>query len=82
MSTCSRCGAADCKSYIRAQKGFEPSALLILPCRDRELANLRSLLRSVTGKLENALEHLSDAESSVSVAKAEGAISAVLEVLS
>ncbi len=46
MTTCARCGADDCD----AEWGRKET----LACRDRELANMRSLLRSVTGKLEEA----------------------------
>lgn len=81
MNTCVRCGSKECAAGPPAP-GLGSTAMHIIECRDRELANLRSLLRSVTGRLENALEHLSDAESSVHVAKAEQGITAVLEILS
>jgi hypothetical protein len=53
----------------------------VIACRDRELANLRSLLRSVTGKLEEAHDMIdgvpgSDAEHSKRL------IASVLEALS
>lgn len=54
MSSCARCGhrpdgdGKDCNSDASAR----------LHCRDRELANLHSLLRSVTGKLEEAADDL------------------------
>jgi hypothetical protein len=50
MSTCARCGEDDCEAEWGRKEALE--------CRDRELANLRSLLRSVTGKLEEAAAEL------------------------
>lgn len=64
MSTCARCGLLEAedwpsfreeKTLCFARNGYETHTIA---CRDRELANLRSLLRSVTGKLENTLELL------------------------
>ena len=59
MSTCARCGhplksGAECDDGSSA----ETEAFIQVECRDRELANLRSLLRSVTRRLENARELL------------------------
>lgn len=56
MSACAKCGAADCEANELAQPFAKPST--VIACRDRELANLRSLLRSVTGKLEKAYDRL------------------------
>lgn len=89
MSQCARCGLKAkyyggpeyCEAYDD-DGDLSSNEPAIIACRDREIANLRSLLRSVTGKLEEALEHLSDAESSVEVAKAELAITSALEALS
>lgn len=56
LSTCARCGAGIGMAGDRcaAQPSVEPTALESLRCRDRELANLHSLLRSVTISLEQA----------------------------
>lgn len=79
MSTCARCGhrpdgdGKDCNSDASAR----------LHCRDRELANLHSLLRSVTGKLEEAAEILTEGGGSVAAeCRALPLIHQVLEVLS
>jgi len=52
-----------------------------LPCARRELANLRSLLRSVTGKLEEALELVGQDEDGGSPV-VKRLLDSVLEVLS
>lgn len=78
MSTCARCGhrpdgdGKDCNSDASAR----------LHCRDRELANLHSLLRSVTGKLEEAQLALEGETTEQGVLRAYGLIDSVLEVLS
>ncbi len=60
MSRCARCGApfgvdtGDCQPLERQDTVAQ------LACRDRELANLRALLRSVTGKLERIGEQIND----------------------
>lgn len=56
----------------------------LLACRNRELANLRSLLRSVTGKLEEAATRLSevDAATCAEVGDVLDIVNGVLEVLS
>jgi hypothetical protein len=55
-----------------------------LACRDRELSNMRSLLRSVTGKLEEAATMLSDIDAATcgEVGEPLGLINSVLEILS
>jgi hypothetical protein len=75
MSTCARCGRQQSDiwpgtsgvnpavCYVAVSKGTGEHDWTELACRDRELANLRSLLRSVTGKLEEAggaLERIRD----------------------
>jgi hypothetical protein len=86
VSTCARCGLEKCDRHVREQQGLEPSAFLSLPCRDRELAALRSLLRSVTGKLEEAREVMGeDGRAFLALAEKDriaGLIDSVLEVLS
>lgn len=82
VSACARCGLpADgpditgigrCYARLGSDSGD-------LACRDRELANLRSLLRSVTGKLEEAAE-LTHYNSTAG--RVEALINQVLEVLS
>lgn len=85
MSTCARCGLPSWeigRSDIPSptcSAHYGGTALVL--CRDRELANLRALLRSVTGKLEEAHDMIdgvpgSDAEHSKKL------IASVLEVLS
>lgn len=63
MSMCARCGLPN------GNAGDEPRACLVhkddswedvVACRDREIANLHSLLRSVTGKLERIGEQVND----------------------
>lgn len=77
--TCARCGhrpdveGKDCNSDASAK----------LHCRDRQLANLHSLLRSVTRRLEFASEFLSEHHyDPLETAKARTEIDAVLEILS
>ena len=64
MTTCARCGLPDCPDAIAANGGgpaLKYDGLAeALGCRERELANLRSLLRSVTGKLEKIREAFGD----------------------
>jgi hypothetical protein len=80
MSTCVRCGAADCGAH------GEPTACKETACLKRQLANQHALLRSVTRRLENASEKLQyyvDYEgpgSSAELAKRD--VDAVLEALS
>lgn len=83
-TTCARCGLRPatesgtgdaCFGRLGSDSGD-------LKCRDRELANLRSLLRSVTGKLEEALEALEAQAQTESALRAYGLIDSVLEVLS
>jgi len=66
MSTCARCGlpegdlnGTECCAYARDNG---PGTIA---CRDRELANLRSLLRSQTRRLEEAAEAIRDARDSL-----------------
>lgn len=57
--TCARCGASDCGVFltdVKSTKGF--NALDIIACRDRQIAAQAALLRSVTGKLEEAAGEL------------------------
>jgi hypothetical protein len=83
VKRCSRCGLPSegpditgvgrCYARLGSDSGD-------LGCRDRELANLRSLLRSVTGQLERAHDWLTIEPTNSKEAAAE--IEAVLEVLS
>lgn len=50
MSTCARCGADDCLARGTAETTAED----VIACRDRQIAAQAALLRSVTGKLEEA----------------------------
>lgn len=77
MNTCARCGSADCDVETRDDCDDQKASDRVA-CRDRELANLRSLLRSVTRQLENALECILDDRPS----SASDDIRAVLEALS
>ena len=92
MSKCARC-AAECEveAYAGRFPGSAPAEAweAIVDCRDRELANLRSLLRSQTLKLERAVDYLQEAQqdattahASRSVARAEMEVTSVLEALS
>jgi hypothetical protein len=86
VSTCARCGVdigenvgATCAESA-ANSEVEESETIA--CRDRELANLRSLLRSVTGKLEEAAEHLQEIDNPVCAIAARMLVDQVLEALS
>jgi hypothetical protein len=84
MSRCARCGleqeAGELSHFGECALPRERQDA----CRDRELANLRSLLRSVTGNLERAAELLqSDTQISIDeMRQAAREIDVVLEVLS
>lgn len=75
---CTRCGSEECRVYLS-----EPpwSATDIVDCRDRELSNLQSLLRSVTLRLENARE-CCDGADRLAVDAIARELDAVLEMLS
>ena len=62
MSTCARCGLSADAGDLTVSGVCPGGAAEQLECARRELANLRSLLRSVTGKLEDALEELGQDE--------------------
>lgn len=63
--TCTRCGLpvgklpSEC-GVGAAWKSDEAESCAVIECRDRELSNLRALLRSVTGKLERIGEQIND----------------------
>ena len=78
MSTCSRCGLEQDAEELTLSGTCALPPERIAACRERELANLRSLLRSVTGKLEEALGLIQEEFPS----QAAAAIESVLEVLS
>jgi hypothetical protein len=84
VTTCARCGRPECGV---ATAGDECEGALLpatVECREAELANLHSLLRSVTGKLEEALE-LIDAEAypaDIGMDRVKALIDSVLEILS
>lgn len=89
MSKCARCGTDECRSDNARGHSLGDDVYDIVDCRDRELANLRSLLRSQTLRLERAVEYLQEAQqdattahASRSVARAEMEVTSVLEALS
>lgn len=94
MSTCARCGRQQSSAwpgtsgvnpsvcYVAVSKGTGEHDWVALTCRDRELRNLHSLLRSVTGKLEEALEDLAPGHNDREVSRARLLIDQVLEALS
>jgi hypothetical protein len=87
MSTCARCGVPVGKLPSQCGVGAgwrsdEAEACAVIECRDRELLALRSLLRSVTGKLEEAAEELAEAPVCIQTLNASALIGIVLEVLS
>lgn len=77
MSTCANCGAEMGKASVISTQCLEQ-----LPCARRELANLRSLLRSVTGKLEEVAELLDPPHEPHCASAARELVVSVLEVLS
>ena len=81
MTRCARCGLEQgCGSSLCEASHDDTDELgeATVNCRNRELANLRSLLRSVTGKLEEAAELNEAGEPEASLAR----IMAALEALS
>jgi hypothetical protein len=60
MTRCARCGLEADAADLTVSGECPGPAEARLQCRDRELANLRSLLRSVTGKLERIGEQVND----------------------
>lgn len=78
MSRCARCGDSECAWHRDQENGCQSPNPNTLECRNRELSNLRSLLRSVTIKLETAHELCTDGYPK----SAAGVIEGVLEVLS
>jgi len=86
MTICARCGLPDGSLYgntpavctVKFTAGTGDAESSIIACRDLELMNLRSLLRSVTGKLEEAAEECANGEPRI----AGGIIASVLEILS
>jgi len=85
MSTCARCGLPKGPASEQCAADYDdkynPGDNRVA-CRDRELMNLRSLLRSVTGKLERALDLLDFDASGYSLAQGRAEIESVLELLS
>ena len=87
MSKCARCGCLvgvwpdDALSikHCLAENGNNSD---VIDCRNRELANLRSLLRSQTRKLEEAMGELDDIDDPYSTQRARMLIDSVLETLS
>jgi hypothetical protein len=91
LSTCARCGrdqGPDWGANCLAQREWDDDEknwadLATIECRDRELMALRSLLRSVTGKLEDARECCNELDwNDISVGQVAALIDSVLEVLS
>ena len=78
MSTCARCGHEECYSGTHDDAPDEEK----LGCRDRQIAAQAALLRSVTGKLEEAAELLQDIANPAAAISARNLIDSVLEVLS
>jgi hypothetical protein len=81
-STCARCGLEADAADLTPFGVCAGPAVAQFMCRDRELLALRSLLRSVTGKLENAREHLDGPTDALQMFKAAAEVDAVLELLS
>ena len=83
MSTCARCGRPDC---ALAEAGDDCEGALwpaTVECREAELANLHSLLRSVTRRLEHAECLLAEVPMpTAGTERARAEIDAVLEALS
>ncbi len=83
-TTCSRCGLpvgiepGQCGNGAEGHSATVWEQVAIVACRDRQIAAQASLLRSVTGKLEEALEAL-DAYSPL---RAAALIDSVLEAIS
>ena len=84
MSRCSRCGLEEgCGSSLCEASCDDTEELgeATVNCRNRELANLRSLLRSVKVKLEKTAEELEGIAPSVSSESARMLIDQALEAL-
>jgi hypothetical protein len=85
VSTCSKCNA-NLANGAHTECADEDTpyseAGAYQDCLERQLSNLRSLLRSVTGKLESAREYLDGAVDRYAAEAAAAEIDAVLEVLS
>ncbi len=60
MTECARCGLEANADDLTLSGECPGPAESRLQCRDREIANVRSLLRSVTGKLERIGEQIND----------------------
>lgn len=90
MSTCARCGRPngwDWQSECVSNQEWDEDSdswqkLATIECRDRELLAARSLLRSVTTKLEEAAELLEPPGDARAAAVARELVVGVLEVLS
>jgi hypothetical protein len=80
MSACARCGSDDCSAGPPAP-GLASTAMHIIECRDRQIAAQAALLRSVTGKLEEAHDMIDGVPGSDSE-HAKKLIASVLEALS
>ena len=85
MSACARCGApVGIDSAACSASAADATPLEKLRCRDRQIAAQASLLRSVTGKLEEAATMLAEAKHAEDI-DTEGLaalIDSVLEALS
>jgi hypothetical protein len=85
VSTCARCGSDECRwhDYLQQvdheQSNRDAFNVCTIDCRDRELANLRSLLRVATLQLERALTLLDDLGEPCSI---RGDLESLLEKLS
>lgn len=82
MSACIRCGAPFGVDTDDCEPLEGQDTIAKLHCRDRELANLRSLFRSVTGDLEAASELLEPPYEPNCARAAQKLVQAVLETLS
>lgn len=83
MSTCARCGMEQ-GEWMDADKCSahqDENDVGVIDCRNRELTNLHSLLRSVTGKLEEAHGCLFDIDDPAAAITARNLINQVLDVL-
>lgn len=81
MSTCARCGLEQPEDELTMSGNCALPPERIEACRQREMSNLRSLLRSVTAKLEEAAELLEPPNGAGYVNSARQLVVEVLEVL-
>jgi hypothetical protein len=81
MTRCVRCGLEQAEHWTdtgRCSAHLPDNDSGVIDCRNRELTNLHSLLRSVTGQLEQASQRCADCQPIT----AKMVIDSVLEALS